>query len=84
MAKEMEGKPQPVYIIERIPAGGAHGVSDTEARTEGIPTPPGLRVFAELGRGGMGRIHPANGALAHEVVGKLTLGVDPDAQPRWG
>lgn len=32
----------------------------------------------------LGRIHPANAALTHEVVGKLTLGVDPDAQPRWG
>lgn len=32
----------------------------------------------------LGRIHPANSALAHEIVGKLTLGVDPDAQPRWG
>jgi alkylation response protein AidB-like acyl-CoA dehydrogenase len=32
----------------------------------------------------LSRIHPANAALSHEVVGKLTLGVDPDAQPRWG
>ncbi len=73
MAKEMEGKPQPVYIIERIPAGGAHGVSDSEARTEGIPTPPGLRVFAELGRGGMGRIHPATdrNLLRHVAMKRL-------------
>jgi alkylation response protein AidB-like acyl-CoA dehydrogenase len=32
----------------------------------------------------LGRIHPTNSALTHEVVAKLTLGVDPDAQPRWG
>jgi alkylation response protein AidB-like acyl-CoA dehydrogenase len=32
----------------------------------------------------LSRIHPANSALTHEIVGKLTLGVDPDAQPRWG
>lgn len=32
----------------------------------------------------MGRIHPANFALSHEVVAKLHLGIDPDAQPRWG
>jgi alkylation response protein AidB-like acyl-CoA dehydrogenase len=32
----------------------------------------------------LGRIHPANSALTHEVVGKLALGVNPDAQPRWG
>jgi hypothetical protein len=23
-------------------------------------------------------------ALSHEIVAKLTLGIDPDAQPRWG
>ena len=32
----------------------------------------------------LGRIHPANPALAHEVVGKLALGINPDEQPRWG
>jgi alkylation response protein AidB-like acyl-CoA dehydrogenase len=32
----------------------------------------------------MGRIHPANPLFTHEVVGKLSLGVDPDEQPRWG
>jgi alkylation response protein AidB-like acyl-CoA dehydrogenase len=31
-----------------------------------------------------GRFHPANSALAHEIVGKLTLGISPDEQPRWG
>jgi alkylation response protein AidB-like acyl-CoA dehydrogenase len=32
----------------------------------------------------LGRIHPANPALAHELVGKLSLGIHPDEQPRWG
>jgi alkylation response protein AidB-like acyl-CoA dehydrogenase len=32
----------------------------------------------------LGRIHPANPALVHEVVGKLALGINPDEQPRWG
>ncbi len=32
----------------------------------------------------MGRFHPSNTLLAHEVVGKLSLGISPDAQPRWG
>jgi alkylation response protein AidB-like acyl-CoA dehydrogenase len=32
----------------------------------------------------LGRIHPANTLLAHEVVGKLSLGISPDEQPRWG
>ncbi len=31
-----------------------------------------------------GRFHPGNPALTHEIVGKLTLGISPDEQPRWG
>lgn len=30
-----------------------------------------------------GRFHPANAMLTHELVGKLTLGVDLTAPPRW-
>ncbi|HEY7070061.1 MAG TPA: acyl-CoA dehydrogenase family protein [Acidimicrobiales bacterium] len=32
----------------------------------------------------MGRVHPANSLLTHELLGKLSLGIDPDEQPRWG
>jgi hypothetical protein len=32
----------------------------------------------------LSRIHPANGFLAHEFLAKLTLGINPDEQPRWG
>ena len=32
----------------------------------------------------LGRIHPANSMLAHEIVAKLTLGINPDEAPRWG
>jgi alkylation response protein AidB-like acyl-CoA dehydrogenase len=32
----------------------------------------------------LGRIHPGNPMLTHEVVGKLSLGINPDEQPRWG
>jgi alkylation response protein AidB-like acyl-CoA dehydrogenase len=32
----------------------------------------------------LGRLHPANTLLTHEVVGKLSLGINPDEQPRWG
>jgi alkylation response protein AidB-like acyl-CoA dehydrogenase len=32
----------------------------------------------------LGRIHPANSALTHELVSKTALGIDPDEQPRWG
>ena len=32
----------------------------------------------------LGRIHPANEMLTHELAAKLTLGIDPDEAPRWG
>lgn len=32
----------------------------------------------------LGRIHPANSLLGREVVAKITLGLNPDEQPRWG
>jgi len=32
----------------------------------------------------MGRFHPGNTMLAHELIGKLCLGVDPDDTPHWG
>ena len=32
----------------------------------------------------MGRFHPGNTLLAHELIAKLCLGIDPDAAPRWG
>jgi alkylation response protein AidB-like acyl-CoA dehydrogenase len=32
----------------------------------------------------LGRIHPGNTMFTHEVVGKLSLGINPDEQPRWG
>jgi len=32
----------------------------------------------------LGRIHPGNSLLTHEVVGKLSLGINPDEGLRWG
>jgi alkylation response protein AidB-like acyl-CoA dehydrogenase len=32
----------------------------------------------------LGRIHPANSFLTHEVVAKTVLGINLDEQPRWG
>ena len=32
----------------------------------------------------LGRFHPANELLTAELVGKMSLGIDPDEQPRWG
>jgi alkylation response protein AidB-like acyl-CoA dehydrogenase len=32
----------------------------------------------------MGRFHPGNTLLAHELIGKLCMGIDPDDPQRWG
>lgn len=32
----------------------------------------------------LGRIHPANSFLTHEIVAKTVLGIDLDETPRWG
>ena len=32
----------------------------------------------------LGKIHPTNPALTMELVGKITLGINPDESPRWG
>ena len=32
----------------------------------------------------LGRIHPANSMLTHEIVAKTLLGISPDESPRWG
>lgn len=32
----------------------------------------------------MGKFHPGNTLLAHEAIGKLCLGVNPDDKQRWG
>jgi len=39
------------------------------------------RVFRDAR---LGRIHPANSFLTHELLAKLTLGINLDEQPRWG
>jgi alkylation response protein AidB-like acyl-CoA dehydrogenase len=32
----------------------------------------------------LGRIHPANSMLTHEIMAKTLLGISPDEMPRWG
>ena len=32
----------------------------------------------------LARIHPSNSQLTMEVIGKLSLGINPDETPRWG
>jgi serine/threonine-protein kinase len=64
---------EPVYVIETIPVGGEHGVSAGEVAREAIPLPSHLRLFREIGRGGMGRIHPATdrNLLRHVALKRL-------------
>ena len=64
---------QPVHVIETIPVRGDNQVSAAEIAEEGIPTPAHLRIFPELGRGGMGRIHPATdrNLLRHVALKRL-------------
>ena len=68
-----EAPAQPVHVIESIPVRGEHKVSAREIAEEGIPTPAHLRIFPELGRGGMGRIHPATdrNLLRHVALKRL-------------
>ena len=49
----------PVYVIESIPVAGEQQIPAQVIRSEAIPTPPHLVLYPELGRGGIGRIHPA-------------------------
>ena len=67
------GDPEPVYVIESIPVAGEHEVGPAEIEAEGIPIPSHLRVYAELGRGAMGRIHPATdrNLLRHVALKRL-------------
>ncbi len=39
------------------------------------------RLYRDIRCGGF---HPANSLLAHELVGKIALGIDLGEQPRWG
>ena len=68
-----EAPPQPVHVIETIPVRGENKVSAEDVASEGIPTPAHLRIFPELGRGGMGRIHPATdrNLLRHVALKRL-------------
>jgi serine/threonine-protein kinase len=73
VAFDRNQEPEQVYVIENIPVGGAHELDPEEIAVEGIPTPAHLRVFGELGRGGMGRIHPATdrNLLRHVALKRL-------------
>ena len=56
----------------------------------GLEVCGGAGIFRSLGYerilrdARLGRIHPANSFLTHEVVAKTALGISLDEQPRWG
>jgi len=57
---------------------------------QGLEVCGGAGIFRSLGYerivrdARLGRIHPANSFLTHEVVAKTALGISLDEQPRWG
>ena len=56
----------------------------------GLEVAGGMGIFRSAGYerllrdARLGRIHPANAFLTHEVVAKTALGISLDEQPRWG
>jgi alkylation response protein AidB-like acyl-CoA dehydrogenase len=57
---------------------------------QGLEVCGGAGIFRSLGYerilrdARLGRIHPSNSFLTHEVVAKTALGISLDEQPRWG
>jgi serine/threonine-protein kinase len=70
---QAENDMHPVYVIESIPVPGDNELTAKEIASEGIPTPANLKLYPELGRGGMGRIHPATdrSLLRHVALKRL-------------
>jgi eukaryotic-like serine/threonine-protein kinase len=68
-----EHEPNPVRVIESIPVAATNEVSPDFCRREGIPTPAHLCMYPELGRGGMGHVHPATdrNLLRHVALKRL-------------
>ena len=63
----------PVCVIESIPVGGKHHIDREQIAAEKIPTPAHLRLYPELGRGAMGRVHPVTdrNLLRHMAMKRL-------------
>jgi serine/threonine-protein kinase len=50
----------PVFVNEAIPVAGFAAIEESVVQNEAIPRPAHLSIMPELGRGAMGRIHPAS------------------------
>ncbi|HSU42309.1 MAG TPA: serine/threonine-protein kinase [Polyangiaceae bacterium] len=86
MPEDSDAEALPVYVIESIPVGGPNEIPAAEIKIEGIPTPAHLKLYPELGRGGMGRIHPATdrNLLRHVALKRLAKELVTEAFYRDG
>jgi serine/threonine-protein kinase len=86
LPEDSEAEALPVYVIESIPVGGPNEIPAKEIKSEGIPTPAHLKLYPELGRGGMGRIHPATdrNLLRHVALKRLAKELVSEAFYRDG
>ncbi len=77
--------PAKIFAAKYHAVEGAWRVVDS-----GLEVAGGMGIFRSAGYerlvrdARLGRIHPANSFLTHEVVGKTALGIGLDEQPRWG
>jgi len=77
--------PSKIFAAKYRAVEGSWRVVDT-----GLDVAGGLGIFRSAGYerllrdARLGRIHPANSFLTHEVVAKTALGISLDEQPRWG
>ena len=77
--------PAKIFAAKYRAVEGAWRVVDT-----GLDVAGGAGIFRSVGYerllrdARLGRIHPANTFLTHEVVAKTALGISLDEQPRWG
>jgi eukaryotic-like serine/threonine-protein kinase len=76
-----DDRPEAVKVIESIPVGGGHSINPEHIAAESIPTPEGLHLYPEVGRGVAGRIHPAFDRYLLRQVALKRLAPELAAQP---
>jgi len=77
--------PMKIVALKHRIAEGAKKVVDLALASTGgsgmFKTSELERLYRDVRCGGF---HPANAMLTYEIVGKTTLGIGLDEQPRWG
>jgi alkylation response protein AidB-like acyl-CoA dehydrogenase len=77
--------PAKIVTAKHVAVSEAWGVVDTALDLSGGGAIFKRHRMEQLFRDArLGRVHPANTLLTHEIVGKSSLGIDLDEQPRWG